>query len=124
MAFVYSKNLFKFKSIYIKNNLLICILQILGTFKDHFCKIAIDAVKCLEGTKKVRNINIVKKTGSSIESSTFINGILLNKKVCLGCPNRVENARILITRMDLDSFRTKIWGTTIKVESHEQGKLY
>ncbi len=39
----------------------------------------------------------------------------------MGCPNRVENAKILITRMDLDSFRTKIWGATIKLESHEQG---
>lgn len=53
----------------------------------------------------------------------LIQGVLLNHKVCFGSPKVMKSAKILITRMDLASWRTNIWGTQITVESHEEGAI-
>jgi len=94
--------------------------KILSRFQDHFCELAIEALKCLNGSNKVKNIHIVKRTGPSMSKSLLIQGILLDRKLSLGAPKIIFNPRILLTRIDLDTWKTKIWGTQIKVQTYEE----
>jgi T-complex protein 1 subunit beta len=59
-------------------------------------KATVDAVMRLRGSTDLSRIAIIKRTGGALGESHLDSGFLLEKRVGVGQPKRVENAKILI----------------------------
>ena len=62
-------------------------------------------------------IHIIKKTGGCLTDSRLEPGFILEKKIGVGCPKRIEKARILIANTAMDTDKIKIYGAKVKVDS-------
>jgi len=91
--------------------------KILSHYKEHFSKLAVDAVLRLKGTGDLQSIQIIKKKGGTLEDSFLDDGFLLDKKVGVHQPKCIENARILIANTPMDTDKIKVFGSHIKVDS-------
>lgn len=91
--------------------------KILSNHKEHFTKLAVDAVLRLKGSGNLKAIQIIKISGGLLEESFLDEGFLLNKKVGVHQPKKVENANILIANTPMDTDKIKVFGSTIKVDS-------
>ncbi|XP_044259032.1 T-complex protein 1 subunit beta, partial [Tribolium madens] len=85
--------------------------------KEHFAKLAVDAVVRLKGSGNLQAIQLIKKSGGTLEESFLDEGFLLDKKPGVHQPKRVENARILIANTPMDTDKIKVFGSHIKVDS-------
>ena len=85
--------------------------------KDQFANLAVDAVMRIKSTLNLDAIQILKKSGGSLKDSYLEEGFILNKKIGVGQPARVENARILLANTAMDTDKVKIFGTRVKVDS-------
>jgi len=47
-------------------------------------------------------------------------GLILEKQITVGCPKRIENARILVANTPMDYDKIKIYGTKVKVDSMDK----
>merc|ERR1712012_1332992 len=92
--------------------------KILSQHKDFFSKLAVDAVLRLKGSGNLDAIQIIKIQGGTLEDS-FLDeeGFLLNKKVGMHQPQRVENAKILIANTPMDTDKIKVFGSRVKVDN-------
>merc|ERR1719336_635017 len=70
--------------------------KILSQHKEFFSKLAVDAVLRLKGSGNLDAIQIIKIQGGTLDDSFLDEGFLLNKKVGMHQPQKVENAKILI----------------------------
>jgi T-complex protein 1 subunit beta len=70
--------------------------KVLSQAKDYFAELAVDAVLRLKGSTNLANIQIIKKVGGRLTDSFLDEGFILDKKIGVNCPKRVENAKILI----------------------------
>lgn len=86
-------------------------------FYRFFANLAVDAVLRLKGSGELSAIQIIKKTGGTLEDSFLDEGFLLDKKPGVHQPKRVENAKILIANTPMDTDKIKVFGSTIKVDS-------
>lgn len=91
--------------------------KILSQHKNHFSKLAVDAVVRLKGSGNLRAIQVIKIKGGVLEDSFLDEGFLLDKKVGLHQPKRVENAKILIANTPMDTDKIKVFGSKIQVDS-------
>jgi T-complex protein 1 subunit beta len=91
--------------------------KILAQHKEHFSKLAVDAVVRLKGSGNLDAIQIIKKLGGSLTDSFLDNGFLLEKRPGLFQPKRIENARILIANTPMDTDKIKVFGSRVKVDS-------
>lgn len=91
--------------------------KILCQHKDFFAKLAVDAVLRLKGSGELSAIQIIKKTGGTLEDSFLDEGFLLDKKPGVHQPKRVEKAKILIANTPMDTDKIKVFGSRIKVDS-------
>lgn len=91
--------------------------KILSQHKEYFSKLAVDAVMRLKGTGDLQSIQIIKKKGGTLEDSFLEEGFLLDKKVGIHQPKRLENCKILIANTPMDTDKIKVFGSTIKVDS-------
>ncbi|KAK6637126.1 T-complex protein 1 subunit beta [Polyplax serrata] len=91
--------------------------KILSQHKEHFSTLAVDAVLRLKGSGNLSAIHIIKMKGGVLEDSFLNDGFLLDKKVGLHQPKRIENARILIANTPMDSDKIKVFGSKIQVDS-------
>jgi T-complex protein 1 subunit beta len=48
---------------------------------------------------------------------SFHQGFLLDKKIGVGQPKRIENARIMVANTSMDTDKIKIFGSRVKVDS-------
>ena len=87
--------------------------------KEKFAKLAVDAVLKLKGSSNLDYIKIIKKPGGSLFESFLAEGFILEKSISVGCPKRVENAKILVANTPMDYDKIKIYGTKVKTESME-----
>merc|ERR1719291_936351 len=94
--------------------------KILSQHKDFFAKLAVDAVLRLKGSGNLDAIQIIKIPGGSLDESFLDAGFLLNKKVGMHQPQRVENAKILIANTPMDTDKIKVFGSRVKVENISQ----
>merc|ERR1711892_954264 len=95
--------------------------KILSQHKDFFSNMAVDAVLRLKGSGSLDAIQIIKIQGGSLDESFLDNdGFLLNKKVGMFQPQRVENAKILIANTPMDTDKIKVFGSRVKVENISQ----
>merc|ERR1711971_792745 len=91
--------------------------KILSQHKDFFAKLAVDAVLRLKGSGNLDAIQIIKIPGGRLEDSFLDEGFLLNKKVGMHQPQRVENAKILIANTPMDTDKIKVFGSRVKVDN-------
>ncbi|GBP79031.1 T-complex protein 1 subunit beta [Eumeta japonica] len=91
--------------------------KILANHKEHFTKLAVDAVLRLKGSGNLKAIQIIKISGGILEESFLDEGFLLNKKIGVHQPKRMENCNILIANTPMDTDKIKVFGSTIKVDS-------
>ncbi|KAG8225614.1 hypothetical protein J437_LFUL004185 [Ladona fulva] len=91
--------------------------KILSQHKEYFSKLAVDAVLRLKGSGNLSAIQIIKKKGGTLEDSFLDDGFLLDKKVGVHQPKRVENARILIANTPMDTDKIKVFGSRVRVDS-------
>ncbi|EGC35794.1 hypothetical protein DICPUDRAFT_78519 [Dictyostelium purpureum] len=91
--------------------------KILHTEKEHFANMVVDAVLRLKGSTNLDNIHIIKKSGGSLRDSYLDEGFILEKKIGVGCPKRLENPKILIANTAMDTDKIKIFGGKVVVDS-------
>lgn len=91
--------------------------KILCQHKEFFAKLTVDAVLRLKGSGDLHAIQIIKKTGGTLEDSFLDEGFLLDKKPGVHQPKRIENAKILIANTPMDTDKIKVFGSTIKADS-------
>ena len=98
-----------------------------GSAKEHFAKIAIEAVK--QVTQKtadqtiadIDNIQLVKKTGKSLSETQLVRGIIVDKEVVNpGMPRKIENAKIALLDIALEIEKTEI---TAEIRIHEPNQM-
>jgi T-complex protein 1 subunit beta len=91
-----------------------------GIYKEKFSKMAVDAVMRLKGSTNLEMIHIIKKSGGSLDESFLDEGFILEKKIGVGQPKRIENAKILVANTPMDNDKIKIFGSRVRVDSTEQ----
>jgi thermosome len=101
-----------------------------GSAREHFADIAIEAVKQIaekRGEKwsaDIDNIQIIKKEGKSLLDTELIRGIILDKEVVhAGMPKRVENAKIALVNTALEVKKTEI-SAEIRIRDPTQMKAF
>jgi T-complex protein 1 subunit beta len=94
--------------------------KILAQAKDHFANIAVDAVLRLKEHGSLESIHVIKKQGGSLHDSYLDEGFILEKKIGVGQPKRLENPKILIANTAMDSDKVKIFGSKVKATTMQQ----
>jgi len=94
--------------------------KILTIEREHFAKLCVDAVLRLKGSGNLEMINIMKKLGGTMRDSYLEPGFLLDKKIGIGQPRVLENAKILVANTPMDSDKIKIFGAKVRVEGIAQ----
>lgn len=88
--------------------------------KEHFAKLAVDAVMRLKGANNLELIQIIKKLGCSLKDSYLDEGFILEKQISVGCPRIKERAKIMLANTPMDYDKIKIFGTRVKVDSMDK----
>lgn len=91
--------------------------KILSQDKDHFSKLAVDAVLRLKGSTNLEHIQIIKKAGGRLADSYLDEGFILDKSFGVKQPKKITNAKILIANTSMDTDKVKIYGAKFKVDS-------
>eukprot|EP01129_Flabellula_baltica_P000418 TRINITY_DN10436_c0_g1_i1.p1 TRINITY_DN10436_c0_g1~~TRINITY_DN10436_c0_g1_i1.p1 ORF type:complete len:544 (-),score=168.08 TRINITY_DN10436_c0_g1_i1:34-1665(-) len=95
--------------------------KILGHgYKEKFANMVVDAVLRLKGSTNLEMIHFIKKLGSSISESFLDEGFILEKKIGVGQPKRVENAKILVANTAMDTDKIKIFSSVVKINSPDE----
>lgn len=91
--------------------------KILSQHKEHFSKLAVDAVLRLKGSGNLSAIQIIKKRGSTLANSFLDTGFLLDKKPGVHQPQKITDAKILIANTPMDTDKIKVFGSRVRVDS-------
>ena len=91
--------------------------KILSQHKEFFSKLAVDAVLRLKGSGNLDAIQILKKQGGTLQDSFLDEGFLLDKKIGVNQPKRIENARIMVANTPMDTDKIKVFGSRVQVDS-------
>lgn len=94
--------------------------KVLTQEKEYFAQLAVDAVQRLAGSTNLEQIQIIKKVGGRLADSYLDPGFLLDKRVGVNQPKRIENARIMIANTPMDADKVKVFGSRFRVDSPEQ----
>ncbi|EEF52813.1 chaperonin containing t-complex protein 1, beta subunit, tcpb, putative [Ricinus communis] len=70
-----------------------------------------------QGSTNLESIQIIKKPGGSLKDSFLDEGFILDKKIGVGQPKRIENAKILVANTAMDTDKVKIYGARVRVDS-------
>lgn len=87
--------------------------KILSQHKEHFSKLAVDAVLRLKGSGNLSAIQVIKKRGATLADSFLDEGFLLDKKPGVHQPQKVSDARILIANTSMDTDKIKVYVSSI-----------
>ncbi|XP_043267361.1 T-complex protein 1 subunit beta [Venturia canescens] len=91
--------------------------KILSQHKEHFSKLAVDAVLRLKGSGNLSAIQIIKKRGGTLADSFLDAGFLLDKKPGVHQPQKISDAKILIANTPMDTDKIKVFGSRVRVDS-------
>lgn len=72
---------------------------------------------CAAGRGNLESIHMIKKTGGTLKDSFLDEGFILDKKIGVGQPRKIDNARILIANTPMDTDKVKIYGARVRVDS-------
>merc|ERR1719174_2324211 len=88
--------------------------------REFFAEMCVDAVLRLEGSTNLDSIQMIKKTGGTLHESYLDEGFILDKKIGVGQPKRIENAKILVANTPMDTDKIKIYGARVRTEGMAQ----
>ena len=88
--------------------------------KEHFAKIALDAILRIKYNQNLEYIKIIKKPGGSMKDSYLDEGYILEKSISVGCPKRLENPKIMVANTPMDYDKIKIFGSKVKVDTMDK----
>ena len=71
----------------------------------------------LRGSDNLDYIQLIKKPGGSLRDSYLAEGFVLDKKIGIGQPRCIKNARVMVANTAMDSDKIKIYGARVKVAS-------
>ena len=91
--------------------------KLLNTEKDHFAKLAVDAVLRIKDNGNLDYIQVIKKPGGTLSDSYLEDGFVMDKQFGIGQPRKIENAKILIANTPMDTDKIKIYGSRVRVDS-------
>ncbi|KAL8856608.1 MAG: hypothetical protein Q9178_006763 [Gyalolechia marmorata] len=91
--------------------------KVLSQDRDHFATLACDAVLRLQGSTDLSHIQLIKKAGGKLSDSYLDQGFILDKRIGVNQPKRLENAKILVANTAMDTDKVKIFGARVKVDS-------
>lgn len=91
--------------------------KILTQYKEMFAELAVNAVLRLKGSGNLDAIQIIKKLGGGLQDSYLDEGFLLDKKIGVNQPKRLENANILVANTPMDTDKIKVFGSKVKVDA-------
>lgn len=91
--------------------------KILTGDKEHFAELAVEAILRLKGSGNLDAIHLIKKPGGTLKDSFLDEGFILDKKIGVGQPHRIEGAKVLIANTPMDTDKIKIYGARVKVDS-------
>ncbi|EFJ28920.1 hypothetical protein SELMODRAFT_171093 [Selaginella moellendorffii] len=91
--------------------------KILSQEKEHFANLAVNAVMRLKGSGNLEAIQIIKKAGGSLQDSFLDEGFILDKKIGVGQPKSIQNAKILVANTAMDTDKVKIYGARVRVDA-------
>ncbi len=101
-----------------------------GGAKEHLAQISIDSVMQIteeRGGKKIAdidNIQLVKKTGKSLQETQLVNGIIIDKEIVhSGMPKKVLNAKIALLDSALEIEKTEM-SAEIRIRDPNQMKAF
>lgn len=95
--------------------------KVLAQDREHFAELAVDAVLRLGDSSDLSRIQVIKKAGSKLNESYLDEGFILDKKIGVNQPKRLENAKIMVANTQMDTDKVKIFGARLNVTS--TGKL-
>lgn len=87
--------------------------------KEHFASLAVNAVLRLQGKPHLDYIQVLKKAGGSLKESFLEEGFILEKRIGVGQPKKMENCKILVANTQMDTDKIKIYGARVNVDSLE-----
>jgi len=92
--------------------------KVLSQDKELFSEIAVNAVLKLRGSTNLDQIQIIKRNGGTLRDSYLDpDGFLLDKKIGVGCPKRMEKCKVMVANTPMDTDKVKIYGSKVKVDS-------
>jgi len=98
--------------------------------KEHFAKLAVDAVKLVteerDGKLKadIDLIKVIKKHGKSLEDTELVRGMVIDKEVASSqMPKNIHNAKIALLNTKLEIDKTE-FDAKINIERPEQMKMF
>jgi thermosome len=101
-----------------------------GTAREHFADIAVDAVKQIAEKRgenwvvDIDNVQIVKKEGKSLQDTEFVSGIILDKEIVhSGMPRSVKQAQIALVNTPLEIKKTEV-SAEIRIRDPTQIKAF
>ena len=101
-----------------------------GTAREHFAEIAIDAVKQIAEKRgdswvaDIDNVQIIKKEGKSLLDTELVKGIILDKEVVhAGMPERLEKGKIALINAPLEVEKTE-FSAEIRIRDPSQMKAF
>ncbi|RBR22356.1 uncharacterized protein FIESC28_04550 [Fusarium coffeatum] len=90
--------------------------KVLAQDRDQFAELAVDAVLRLKSSD-LNHIQIIKKAGGKLSDSYLDEGFILDKKIGVNQPKKLEKAKILVANTSMDTDKVKIFGARVKVGS-------
>lgn len=91
--------------------------KIITIESDYFAKLCVEAVQRLNGSGNLEMINIMKKLGGTLRDSYLEPGFLLDKKIGVGQPRVLKDAKIMVANTPMDADKIKIFGAKVNVDS-------
>lgn len=84
--------------------------KILSQHKEHFSKLAVDAVLRLnKENSSLSAIQVIKKRGGTLADSFLDEGFLLDKKPGMHQPQKITDAKILVANTPMDTDKIKVF---------------
>ena len=120
ISFNNSDNQTKFKEDLVNIAMTTLSSKLLFHEKEHFAKLAVNAVLRLNGSTNLDYIKIIKKPGGTLKDSFLAEGFILEKNISVGCAKRKENPKILLANTPMDYDKIKIMGSKVKANSMDQ----
>jgi len=71
----------------------------------------------LKGSGNLDHIHVLKKPGGSMRDSYLADGFIIDKRLGVGQPRRIENAKILLANTSMDADKIKVYGSRVRVDS-------
>jgi T-complex protein 1 subunit beta len=95
--------------------------KVVSQDKVYFSKLVVDAVLRLKGSTNLESIQVIKKVGGRLMDSYLDEGFILDKKIGVNQPKRLEKAKILVANTPMDTDKVKVFGARVRVDA--TGKL-